>query len=243
MPFCSAQRAEALKHFVFRKALDIEGLGAKLIEQLVADDRLQTPAEIYQLEAEELAAMERMGEKSAANVIKSIDASRATTLDRFLYALGIREVGEATAAALASYFGKLDAIIAASEEDLVAVSDVGPIVALRIRAFFDETHNLDVIKALQEYGVHWEESEPQRNPSDGPLAGKTFVLTGTMSSMTRDEAKQKIQACGGKVTGSVSKKTSFIVNGEKPGSKLQKAQNLGVETLDESALVALLRNS
>jgi DNA ligase (NAD+) len=239
--YCSAQRAEALKHFVSRRALDIEGLGSKLIEQLVAIDRIKTPADIFQLQEDELAEMERMGEKSAQNLIASIEASRETTLDRFLYALGIREVGEATAASLASYFGKLDGIMSASEEDLIAVPDVGPVVASRIQAFFAEPHNRDVIQALQEHGVHWTESEPQQSPSEGPLTGKTFVLTGTLPTMTRDEAKQEILAKGDKVTGSVSKKTSYVVFGDKPGSKLATAQNLGVEALDESGLVSLLK--
>ncbi len=241
--YCSAQRAEALKHFVSRKAMDIEGLGSKLIEQLVAADRIKTPADIFQLNKDELAGMERMGDKSAENLVDSIEESRSTTLQRFLYALGIREVGEATASALASYFGKLDAIQQATEEELVEVPDVGPIVASRIRSFFDEAHNRDVIKALQDFGVHWHESEPQRSPSEGGLSGKTFVLTGTLSNMTRDEAKQKIQALGGKVTGSVSKKTSFVIYGDKAGSKLAKAQDLGVETIDEAGLNALLAES
>lgn len=238
--YCAAQRAESLKHFVSRKALDIEGLGSKLIEQLVAVDRIKTPADIFALEQEELAAMDRMGDKSAENILASIDASRSTTLQRFLFSLGIREVGEATASALATYFGKLDAIIHASEEDLVAVPDVGPVVASRIRTFFDEVHNREVIDALRSAGVHWEESEPLQLSTEGPLTGKTFVLTGTLPSMTRDEAKQKIQALGGKVTGSVSKKTSFVVFGEKAGSKLAKAESLGVETIDEAGLVDLL---
>jgi DNA ligase (NAD+) len=220
--------------------MDIEGLGSKLIEQLVAVDRIKTPADIFQLQQEELAEMERMGEKSAQNLIASIEASRETTLARFLYALGIREVGEATAGSLALYFGGLNGIMSAAEDDLIAVPDVGPIVASRIRAFFEEPHNRDVIRALQQYGVYWEESEPQLSPSDGPLTGKSFVLTGTLPNMTRDEAKQKILAKGGKVTGSVSKKTSYVVFGDKPGSKLAKAQNLGVETLDESGLISLL---
>ena len=234
--YCSAQRSEALKHFVSRKALDVDGLGAKLIEQLVSIGRIETPADIFQLNEEELSAMERMGDKSAQNLVASIDASRSTTLTRFLYALGIREVGEATAASLASHFGKLDGIIAASEEDLVVVQDVGPVVASRIRSFFDESHNREVINRLVESGVHWVEVEPQEKPADGPLSGKTFVLTGTLSEMTRDEAKQEIQARGGKVTGSVSKKTDFVVYGEKAGSKLTEAQKLEVATLDESAL-------
>ena len=197
----------------------------------------------FQLNEDELSEMERMGNKSAQNLVASIDASRSTTLTRFLYALGIREVGEATAASLASHFGKLGEIIAASEEDLVAVQDVGPVVASRIRSFFDESHNRVVIERLIELGVHWAETEPQAKPADGPLSGKTFVLTGTLSEMTRDEAKQKIQVLGGKVTGSVSKKTDFVVHGEKPGSKLAKAQKLEVATLDEPALVKLLSTS
>jgi len=241
--YCSAQRSEALKHFVSRKALDIDGLGAKLIEQLVSVGRVETPANIFQLNEDELSEMEHMGHKSAQNLVASIDASRSTTLTRFLYALGIREVGEATAASLASHFGKLGEIIAASEEDLVAVQDVGPVVASRIRSFFDESHNRVVIERLIELGVHWAETEPQAKPADGPLSGKTFVLTGTLSEMTRDEAKQKIRVLGGKVTGSVSKKTDFVVHGEKPGSKLAKAQKLEVATLDEPALVKLLSTS
>jgi len=232
--YCAAQRAEALKHFVSRKAMDVDGLGGRLIEQLVAIDRVKTPADIYGLDQDELAAMERMGEKSAANLLSAIDESKSTTLARFLYALGIREVGEATAASLAAYFGKLPGIISASEDDLLAVVDVGPVVASRIRSFFDESHNLEVIQNLQDSGVKWAESEPQQAPAEGPLSGKTFVLTGTLADMSRDEARQLIQKLGGKVTGSVSKKTDFVIYGDKAGSKLAKAQNLGVGTLDES---------
>ena len=241
--YCSAQRAESLKHFVSRKAMDIEGLGSKLIEQLVAAERIKTPADIYGLTREELADMDRMGEKSADNLVTAIKASRATSLARFLFALGIREVGEATAVALAGYFGKLDLIMSASEEELVAVPDVGPVVASRIQSFFAEPHNGDVIQALRDHGVAWEESEPQRSPADGPLSGMTFVLTGTLPTMTRDEAKKKIQAQGGKVTGSVSKKTSYVVYGDKAGSKLTKAQSLGVETIDEAELNEMLSGS
>ena len=239
--YCSAQRVEALKHFVSRRAMDIDGLGAKLIEQLVNIDRIKTPADLYQLKNDELAALERMGEKSAQNLMDAIEASKKTTLARFLYSLGIREVGEATAASVATHFGQLDRIISAKEEELETVPDVGPIVAARIRAFFDEEHNRDVIARLRSAGVHWKETEPRAAPQDGPLAGKTFVLTGTLSSMTRDEAKDQIQALGGKVTGSVSKKTDFVIYGEKAGSKLKKAQDLGVETLDEGGLETLLR--
>ncbi len=236
----AAQRAEALKHFVSRKAMDIDGLGGRMIDQLVEIDRIKTPADIYQLKQEELAAMERMGEKSAANLINAIDDSKTTTLTRFLYALGIREVGEATAASLAGHFGALTRIVSATEDDLIEVADVGPIVASRIRTFFDEPHNLEVIQSLQKSGVSWSETEPQQSPKDGPLSGKTFVLTGTLSEMTRDEAKTLIQENGGKVTGSVSKKTDFLVYGDKAGSKLTKAQTLDIATLTELEFRALL---
>lgn len=238
--YCSAQRAESLKHFVSRRAMDIDGLGSKLIEQLVRIGRIKTPADLYQLEKDELAALDRMGEKSAQNLVDAIEKSKDTTLQNFLYALGIREVGEATAANVAAYFGTLDAIIAATEEELEMIPDVGPVVASRIRAFFDEAHNREVIARLRKAGIHWKETEPRAAPRGGPLAGKTFVLTGTLSSMTRDEAKDRIQALGGKVTGSVSKKTDFVVYGEKVGSKLRKAQDLKVGMLDEKQFEALL---
>lgn len=238
--FCSAQRAEALKHFVSRRALDIEGLGSKLIEQLVEIGRLKTPADIFTLQKDELVQLERMGEKSAENVLQSINKSRSTTLERFLYALGIREVGEATAANLAAWFGGLQKLMNASEEELVAVPDVGPVVASRIRAFFDAAQNRKVIDLMRKNGVSWAESKPQQTQADGPFAGKTFVLTGTLAEMTRDEAKQKIQSLGGKVTGSVSKKTDYVVYGDKAGSKLTKARELEIETLDESQLLKLL---
>ncbi len=239
--FCAAQRSEALKHFVSRKAMDIEGLGAKVIAQLVEIDRIKTPADIYTLTQAELAEMDRLGEKSAANLVESIDRSKSTTLQRFLFGLGIREVGEATALSLVDYFGKLEAIMSADLEALEAVPDVGPIVASRIRAFFDEPHNRDVIQRLIDAGVVWEEKEPQSTPAEGPLTGKTFVLTGTLPTMTRDEAKALIQAQGGKVTTSVSKRTDFVVAGDKAGSKLTKAQSLDVRVLDEEGLQSLLK--
>lgn len=239
--FCAAQRSEALKHFVSRKAMDIEGLGAKVIAQLVEIDRIKTPADIYTLTRSELADMDRLGEKSAANLVESIDRSRSTTLQRFLFGLGIREVGEATALALADHFGKLEAIMSADLQALEAVPDVGPIVASRIRAFFDEPHNRDVIHRLIDAGVVWEEKEPQATPAEGALTGKTFVLTGTLPTMTRDEAKALIQGQGGKVTTSVSKRTDFVVAGDKAGSKLTKAQSLDVTVLDEDELRSLLQ--
>ncbi len=237
--FCAAQRAEALKHFVSRRALDIEGLGAKLIEQLVATDQLKTPADIFQLTQEELAKLDRMGEKSADNLIRSIEASKATTLARFLFALGIREVGEATAAGVAAHYGRLASVASATEDDLQGVADVGPVVAARIKAFFSEEHNLDVIARLQEYGVEWPESDPVKVADNGPLSGKTFVITGTLPTLTRDDAKDLIQSAGGKVTGSVSSKTDYLVAGEKAGSKLIKAEKLNISVLDEPALRSL----
>ena len=238
--FCEAQRSEALKHFVSRRALDIEGLGSKLIEQLVTIGRIKTPADIFNLDRDELIDVERMGEKSADNLLESIEKSKATTLSRFLYGLGIREVGEATAIALASFYGKLEAIMAAQEEGLQNVPDVGPIVASRIRAFFNESHNAEVIQRLRDSGVHWKDSKPAATTTDAALAGKTFVLTGTLSGMTRDEAKDRIQAVGGKVTSSVSKKTDFVVYGDNPGSKFTKAQKLAVDTIDQDGLEKLL---
>lgn len=238
--FCAAQRTEALKHFVSRKALDVEGLGVKLIEQLVALDRLKTPADIFDLDKDELVSLDRMGEKSAENLLAAIAKSKQTTLARFLYALGIRDVGEATALALAQFLGKLDAVIGATDEELRKVPDIGPIVASRIRSFFDEGHNIDVIDKLIAAGVRWEESDPTAVPTEGPFAGKTVVLTGTLSSMTRDEAKARIQALGGRVTGSVSKNTDYLIHGENAGSKLAKAQSLGIALLSEADLQKLL---
>ena len=237
---CAAQRAEALKHFVSRRALDVDGLGSKLIEQLVAIDRIQTAADLYHLERDELAGMDRMGEKSAENLLAAIERSKDTTLARFLYGLGIREVGEATARSLAAHYGKLTSIMKADEESLQTVQDVGPIVASRIHSFFAEKHNQKVVKGLIDSGLTWKETKASPKAADGPLAGKIFVLTGTMSNMTRDEAKDKIQAAGGKVTGSVSKKTNFVVYGDNAGSKLTKAQKLGIETIDEDALQKIL---
>jgi DNA ligase (NAD+) len=238
--FCAAQRIEALKHFVSRKALDIEGMGDKLIEQLVALDRLKTPADIFDLKKDELVSLERMGEKSADNLLAAIEKSKQTTLARFLYALGIREVGEATAQGLAHSLGKLDAVLGANEEELQQVPDIGPVVASRIRSFFDEPHNLEVIDKLTEAGVQWDETEPAAIPSEGPFVGKTVVLTGTLSLMTRDEAKARIQALGGKVVGSVSKKTDYLIHGQNAGSKLTKAQSLGIDLLSEAELQKLL---
>jgi len=237
---CAAQRIEALKHFVSRRAMDIEGFGAKLVEQLVSLDRLHTPADIYTLTRDELAGLERMGEKSAENLLQSIEKSKATTFSRFLFALGVREVGEATAASLAGHFGNLKALRSADEAALLEVADVGPIVASRIEAFFSEDHNLEVIHELLAAGIRWEEKAAAASSADGKLAGKKFVLTGVLSSMTRDEAKDLITSMGGKVSGSVSSKTSYVVAGDKPGSKLKKAEELGVSILTEDELSGIL---
>jgi len=238
--YCKAQRAESLKHFVSRRAMDIEGLGAKLIEQFVDEDRVKNPSDIYRLSKTELAERERMGEKSAENLVNAIEASKSTTLARFLYALGIREVGEATAQNLAAHFGSLPAIIGAKTEDLVKAPDVGPVVAKRIRDFLDEEHNIGVIRQLQDLGVRWQDTDPMQIAEDGPLSGKTFVITGSLPGMTRDDAKALIQKEGGKVTGSVSKKTSYLLAGEKAGSKLTKAKALEIEVLDLDGLRELI---
>jgi len=236
--FCPAQRKQALLHFAGRRAMDIEGLGDKLVEQLVDLQMVHTPADIYHLQLGTLANLERMAEKSAANLLVAIEHSKATTLPRFIYALGIRNVGEATAKDLARHFGGIDALSEADFEKLQAVPDVGPIVAQSIVEFFSEPHNREVIAALRKAGVTWPEHEPQQASSE--LSGKTFVLTGTLPHLTREEAKARIEALGGKVTGSVSKKTDYVVAGAEAGSKLAKAQELGVPLLDEAELLALL---
>jgi DNA ligase (NAD+) len=237
--YCPAQRKQALLHFAGRRAMDIEGLGDKLVDQLVDRGLVRTPADVYGLDLETLAGLERMAEKSAANLLAAIEDSKITTLARFIFALGIRNVGETTAKDLARHFGSLDKLIAASEADLLAVRDVGPIVAESIAQFFAEPHNLEVVNRLRAAGVHWPESAGMQQ-SAGILMGKTLVLTGTLPTLTRDAAKEKIEAAGGKVAGSVSKKTDYVVAGEEAGSKLAKAQELGVTILDEAGLLALL---
>lgn len=236
---CPAQRKQALRHFASRHAMDIEGLGEKLIEQLVDGDRVRTPADIYRLQAGDLAALERMADKSAANVIAAIDRSRKTTLSRFIYALGIRHVGEATARDLAAHFGALVPLLDATEAGLLEVRDVGPVLAESIRDFLAEPHNREVIDALRERGVRWDESSPRR-PIEGPLSGRTFVLTGTLPSLSRDEAKALLEAAGATVAGSVSKKTDYVVAGADAGSKLAKARAQGVAVIDEAQLRALV---
>ncbi|MBL8482796.1 MAG: NAD-dependent DNA ligase LigA [Rhodocyclaceae bacterium] len=238
--FCPAQRKQALLHFASRRAMDIEGLGDKLVEQLVDAAVVATPADIYKLGLLALANLERMAEKSAANVLAAIAASRHTTLARFIYALGIRNVGETTAKDLARHFGKLDALMDADAERLQQVPDVGPVVAQSIAQFFGEPHNREVVEQLRAAGVQWEEHEPSALPGPGPLAGKTFVLTGTLPNLERERAKALIEAAGGKVSGSVSKKTHYVVAGADAGSKLAKAQELALHVLDEAGLLALL---
>ncbi|HSW32379.1 MAG TPA: NAD-dependent DNA ligase LigA, partial [Steroidobacteraceae bacterium] len=230
---CRAQRREALRHFASRRAMDIEGLGDKLVEQLVDAGRVETPADLYSLTADELASLERMGAKSAANLVESLRRSKRTTLARFLFALGIRDVGESTALALANHFGGLEAIAGASAEEIEQVRDVGPAVAAHLRDFFAEARNLAVIASLQKHGVSWPEGTPVRSAGSGPLSGETLVITGTLASMTRDQARDAARAAGATVTDSVSRKTTLLVAGAEAGSKLRKAQELGVTVIDE----------
>ena len=237
---CRAQRQESLRHFASRRALDIEGLGDKLIEQLVEHDVVRTPADLYALTATQLAELERMGEKSAGNLVAAIDRSRRTTLPRLLYGLGIREVGEATALALARHFGTLERLMSADEAAIQQVPDVGPVVAAHVAAFFASDDHRRVIKALREQGVTWPDiSAPRGAPG---LSGRTFVITGTLSAMTREQAEEALSARGAKVSGSVSRKTSFVIAGSEAGSKLAKARQLGVAVLDEPQFLELLKH-
>ena len=238
--FCPAQRKQALLHFASRRAMDIEGLGEKIVDQLVEKGMVHTPADLYKLTQKDLADLERMAEKSAANLIEAFEHSKKTTLERFIYALGIRNVGETTARDFARHFGDLPPLLAASEEVLLQVPDVGPVVARSVRQFLDERHNRTVIEALQAAGVCWPKSEPA--PRRPPGASKTFVLTGTLSGMTRDEARAAIEAKGHKVAGSVSKKTDYVVAGEDAGSKLDKARALGVAVLEEKEFIQVLKD-
>ena len=237
---CAAQRKGGLLHFVSRRAMDIEGLGEQLIEQLVDRGLVTTPADFYKLGLVTLSELERMAEKSAQNVLDALTVSKSTTLPRFIYALGIRHVGESTAKTLARHFGTLDALMAGNEEEILAVEDVGPVVAQSILGFLHDPLNRELIEQLRAAGVHWDESAVERQSQH--LNGKTFVLTGTLPNLKRDEAQALIEAAGGKVSGSVSKKTSYVVAGEEAGSKLAKAEELGVPVLDEEALLRLLEN-
>ncbi len=235
---CPAQRKQAILHFAGRRAMDIEGLGDKLVDQLVDQGHVHRLSDIYQLDLATLTNLERMGEKSAQNLLQAIAHSRQTTLPRFIYALGIRNVGEATAKDLARHFGALDTLMAAEIDALLQVNDVGPVVAESVRQFFAEPHNREVITELRRLGVCWQEGASRQG---GALSGKIFVLTGTLPTLSRDEARERIEAAGGKVSGSVSKKTDFVVAGAEAGSKLTKAQELGIALLDEAGLLDLLR--
>ena len=237
--FCSAQRKQAILHFAQRRAVEVEGLGDKLVEQLVDSQVIHTLPDLYRLGLTALASLDRMADKSAQNIVDALEKSKQTTLPRFLFGLGIRHVGEATAKALARHFGTLDAVMDASEEQLLQVSDVGPIVASSLRTFFDQPHNREVVEQLRACGVTWPEGPPAPVVPQ-PFSGQTFVITGTLPSMGRDEAKALIEAAGGKVAGSVSKKTSYVVAGAEAGSKLDKAQELGIAVLDEAGLKELL---
>jgi len=237
--FCSAQRKQAILHYAQRRAVEIEGLGDKLVDQLVDTGVIRTLPDLYRLGLTALASLERMADKSAQNILDALEKSKQTTLPRFLFGLGIRHVGEATAKELARHFGQLDAIMDASVEELQQVSDVGPVVAQSIRTFFEQPHNREVVEQLRACGVTWKEGEPAAQVPK-PLAGKTFVITGSLPTLSRDEAKDMIEAVGGKVAGSVSRKTDFVVAGEEAGSKLDKARELGVTVIDEAAMKEMI---
>jgi DNA ligase (NAD+) len=255
--YCPAQRKQALFHFGSRRAMDIEGLGERFIEALVDLGYVRTVADLYALTVDDFVEMKQRADelagtvpetvkagkvatKWAENLVAGIEASKASSLERVLHALGIRDVGESTAKTLARYFGALDPLMEADEETLQQVPDVGPVVARRIAHFFAQPHNREVIAALRAAGVHWKEGPPQR-ASEGPLSGRTVVLTGGLASMSRDEAGARLEALGAKVSGSVSKKTSFVVAGEAAGSKLARGQELGLEIWDEARLLAFLQ--
>lgn len=240
--YCQAQRAEAIKHFASRKAMDIDGLGDKLVEQLVDEDLIHTSADLYQLSVETLASLERMAEKSASNLVAALEKSKHPALSRFIYALGIREVGETTAMNLANEFKTLSAVQIADYDQLIEVQDIGPIVAQHIVTFFQQQHNLEVIDQLLAAGINVQavKQTAADDLPDSEFFGKTVVITGTLPTMSRDEAKQKLVAAGAKVTGSVSAKTDYLLAGDKAGSKLSKAEKLGVQVIDEAAMLALL---
>jgi DNA ligase (NAD+) len=237
--FCPAQRKQALLHFASRRAMNIDGLGDKLVEQLVDTHIVSNPAALYKLGLLAIINLERMGEKSVVNLLAAIKRSKQTTLARFIFALGIRNVGEATAKDLAQHFGSLDNLLAADAESLQQVHDVGPVVAQSIADFLAEAHNREVIEQLRACGVHWAEHEPV--PAAAlPLSGKTFVLTGTLAALSREQAKENLEMLGAKVSGSVSKKTDYVVAGSEAGGKLNKARELGVEVLDEKQFMELM---
>ena len=238
--FCPAQRKQAILHYAGRRAMDVEGLGDKVVEQLVDAGIVRTLPELYTLGVAKLAALDRMGERSAQNLVDALEKSRHTTLGRFLYALGIRHVGEATAKALARHFGNVDRLMDATVEQLTEVADVGPVVAQSLRTFFDQPHNREVVEQLRACGLTWDEHDGVPDAGPQPLAGLTLVLTGTLPTLGRNEAKDLIEAAGGKVSGSVSKKTHYVVAGAEAGTKLEKAQALGLSILDEAGLLALI---
>jgi DNA ligase (NAD+) len=238
---CPAQRKGGLLHFVSRRAMDIEGLGDQLVEQLVDRGIVHTAADLYRLGLGSLAELDRMAEKSASNVVKAIEKSKSTTLARFIYALGIRHVGESTARELARHFGSLDALLRADENQLLEVADIGPVVARSILQFLADPMNLELVEQLRANGVHWEEGAGLVEPGSRPLLGLTFVLTGTLPSLTREEAGERILAAGGKLSASVSKKTSYVVAGADAGSKLAKAETLGIAVIDEAELLRMLK--
>jgi DNA ligase (NAD+) len=240
---CAAQRLGAIRHFASRRALDVDGLGERLVEQLIGSGRVTTAADLYSLTVAEIAGLERMGPKSAANLVAALEQSKQTTLPRFLYALGIRDVGEATALALAEHFGDLDPLQAASFEEIPQVRDVGPVVAGHVREFFDEQRNRLVIEKLRAAGVHWPVTKRAAAAAAGPLAGQVIVITGTLATMSREEARAAARAAGATVTDSVSKKTTLLVVGAEPGSKLRKAQELGVRVAEETEFRQLLESS
>jgi DNA ligase (NAD+) len=229
--YCPAQRKEALRHFASRRAMDIEGLGKKVVEQLVDRNLVKTPADLYKLTVEDLLPLDRMGQKSAENLLEAIDASKDTAFPRFLYALGIREVGETTARTLAQHYNKIEDLADADLEELQSIKDIGPVVAEQIHVFFDDPHNSKVVRQLLDRGIHWK-AEPRR-ARGSPLSGKTIVLTGSLTSMSREEATEKLTALGARVTSSVSKNTDYVVVGENPGAKLQQAHDLEIEVWDE----------
>jgi DNA ligase (NAD+) len=237
--FCAAQRKQAILHFAQRRAVEIEGLGDKLVEQMVDSGVVKTLPDLYRLGFTALAALDRMADKSAQNIVVALEKSKQTTLPRFLFGLGIRHVGEATAKEMARHFGQLDRIMDASEAEMLAVNDVGPVVAHSIRTFFDQPHNREVVQQLRACGLRWEENEPAEQ-APKPLAGQTFVLTGTFPTLSRDQAKDLLEAAGAKVAGSVSKKTSYVVAGTEAGSKLDKALELGITVLNEAQMLELL---
>lgn len=240
--FCKAQRKESIKHFASKAGMNIERLGDKLIEQLVDLGLIKYVTDLYKLTIKQLADLERMGEKSAANIIEAITKSKTTTFTKFLYALGIREVGITTARLLARTFGNLDALLKADEETLQKIPDIGPVSALHIFKFFRQKHNFELIRELQQLGVHWPEERPRKS-EHLPLTGKTFVLTGTLETLTRDEATEKLQELGATVSSSVSKQTSYVIAGKEAGSKLTKAQELGITILDEKEFLHLLAHA